>query len=280
MTTANTFTSVTFTLPTSPAISTTYNNLMLRVQIREPFPSSGFLRINFPNTVGFTFTGTAVVTSQNTTELLLSNVAGSDLTSTFSFINLFNSFSVVTPPNTRSFDITFTSLFESSGVYYDIDSSTVTIAPGTGILTGLSVNAASTTVNDQTTYSIGFTTANALIVGSYIGVTFPSSVSLAMSGNCSSNINVLSCAIVNNNYVNFTVSGALAANTPVVLTFAPVTNPNQAITTVSFQIITYYDSGLDSKVDSATTGLTITATARPLSNVTVTPASLVTYALT
>ena len=67
MNTPNTFSSVTFSLPTSPSIKTTYNNLMLRLQIKEPFPSSGFLKINYPNTVGFTFTGTAIQSSQNST---------------------------------------------------------------------------------------------------------------------------------------------------------------------------------------------------------------------
>ena len=67
MNTPNTFTSVTYTLPTSPSLSTTYSSLMLRLQIKEPFPSSGFLKINYPTTVGFTFTGSASKTSQNTT---------------------------------------------------------------------------------------------------------------------------------------------------------------------------------------------------------------------
>jgi hypothetical protein len=221
------------------------------------------------------------VTSQSSTELILSSVAATDLTSTFSFINLFNSFNIVTPPHSRAFSFTFTSLYLNSGTYYDIDTISYSVTPLTSSLTGLSVAAASLFVNDATTYTVKMTTVNALTSGSYIGVLFPSTVSLATNGSCSSDVAALSsCTIVNSSYVNFTSTGAIPASTAITLTFNPVSNPNQAITTASIQISTYYDYGLDSKVDTASSGLSITSLARPLSNVTITPASLVTYAST
>ena len=45
MTTANTFSSVFFSLPSSPSISTIYSALMVRLQVKEPFPSTGYLKV-------------------------------------------------------------------------------------------------------------------------------------------------------------------------------------------------------------------------------------------
>jgi len=213
--------------------------------------------------------------------MILSSVASTDLTSTFSFINLFNSFNVVTPPHSRPFTFTFTSLYLNSGTYYPIDSSSYSVTPVTSALTGLSVIASSYFINDATTYTVKFTTTNALTSGSFVGVMFPSTIAVANNGSCSTDVSALSsCSIVNNSYVNFTSTGAIAANTSITLTFDPVTNPDQLMTTASIQISTYYDYGLDSMVDTASSGLTITTQARSLTNVTITPVSLVTYAST
>ena len=291
MTTANTFSSVFFSLPSSPSISTIYSALMVRLQVKEPFPSTGYLKviykitqITFPTTISVTFVGsTGSVVHQNTTDLILTSVATSDLTSTFSFINLFNSFDIVTPPHSRSFSIIFTSLYLNSGVYYPIDSSSYVVTPITSSLAGLALTAGSYFINDATNYVVKMTTTNALTTGSHIGVLFPSTVSLGLTGSCSADIAALaSCVIVNSSYVNFTSNGAVPANTAIQLTFTPVTNPNQAITAASIQIYTYYDSGLDSTVDTATSGLSLTSVARGLAanSTSIVPASLVTYAST
>jgi hypothetical protein len=202
------------------------------------------------------------------------------MTVSTSYLTMFSSFSVVTPPSSRPFGITFTSLFLSSGTFYDIDSSSISITPVAGSLNNLTLTAASYFVNDNTTYTLVFATANALVAGSYVGVTLPSTVSLAAVGSCSANLSALACSITNSSYLNFSSAGAIPAGTAVALTFSPVTNPSQAITTASIAVRTYYDSGIDSMVDSATTGLTLTTVSRALSTVTVTPASLVTYAST
>ena len=123
-----------------------------------------------------------------------------------------------------------------------------------------------------------FVTNNALTTNSYICVVFPSSISIA--GSCSSTNSFISCSIINSSYANLTVSGSIPASTNISITFNQVTNPSQAYTTTSIQIYTYWDSGLDSMVDTLTTGLTITTKARPISNVAITPTSLVTYAFT
>jgi hypothetical protein len=219
-----------------------------------------------------------VITSQNSTEIILGSLVGSDLTSSFSYINMLSSFSITTPPSSRAFDFTFTNLYINTGIYYAIDSSSVTITPLTGSLTAASLTADSYTVNDNNNYYLSFTTANPLVSGSFISVQFPTTV--ALTGTCSSTTTQIgSCSIVNTTFANLTLIGNLAANSVVQIKFINAVNPNQAITIASVQIKTYYDAGLDSTVDTLTSGVTLTVTARALTNVTVSPASAVTYAL-
>jgi hypothetical protein len=76
------------------------------------------------------------------------------------------------------------------------------------------------------------------------------------------------------------VSGSIPASSIVILMFNQVKNPNQVFTTASIQIYTYWDSGLDSMVDTLTTGLTITPTVRPITAASVATVSSTTYAFT
>jgi hypothetical protein len=48
MTTPNTFPTVIFSLPTTPTLNTNYANMMVRLNIREPFPSGGYVRVLLP----------------------------------------------------------------------------------------------------------------------------------------------------------------------------------------------------------------------------------------
>ena len=279
MTTPNTFTNIyQFDLPSTPLISTSYDALTLSLTIREPFPAStGYIMISYPDTLGMTFVGSGSVNNPTNTSITLGGLSGTDLTANGSLINMFFSLTIVTPPSSRSFSFTFTSLYFNSAVYYPIDTISTTITPLTGTLTDGSVIPTSSFVNDITSYTISFTTNNALKNGSYIRVVFPST--LSVSGTCSSTNGFISCSVTNTSAANLSVSGSIPASTNITLIFNQVKNPNQVYTTASIQIYTYWDSGLDSMVDTLTTGLTITPTVRPIT-VSVTPVSTTTYAYT
>jgi len=188
--------------------------------------------------------------------------------------------SFTNPPSTRPFTLTITSLVSIGGVAYGIDSSTNTYTCNPGNINISSLSVASLSINAVTTYTITFTTVYALTSGSYIGIRFPNYITVA-SG-CSSTNGLLSCTVTNNSYGNVSISGAIAAGTSLNVRFTSVTNPNQALITNSFQIFTYYDSGLDSLVDRLTSGLSVTSSANeiPLGNVFIVPSSLFTYATT
>jgi hypothetical protein len=280
MTTPNNFTNIyQFDLPSSPLISTSYEALTLSLTIREPFPASaGYVMISYPDTVGMTFVGSGSVNNPTSTSITLGGLSGTDLTANGSLINMFFSLTVLTPPSSRSFSFSFTSLYFNSGNYYPIDTISTTITPLTGTLTNGSVIPTSSFVNDITTYTISFTTNNALKNGSYIRVIFPST--LSVSGTCSSSNGFISCSVTNTTTANLTVSGSIPASSIVILMFNQVKNPNQVFTTASIQIYTYWDSGLDSMVDTLTTGLTITPTVRPITAASVATVSSTTYAFT
>jgi len=280
MTTPNSFTNIyQFDLPFSPLISTIYDSLTLSLTIREPFPAStGYIMINYPDTVGMTFVGSGSVNNRTNTSITLGGLSGTDLTANGSLINMFFSLKILIPPSSRSFSFTFTSLYFNSGNYYSIDTISTTITPLTGTLTNGSAIPTSLFVNDITSYTISFTTNNELKNGSYIRVIFPST--LSVSGTCSSTNGFISCSVTNTTAANLSVSGSIPASSTVTLIFNQVKNPNQAFNTASIQIYTYWDSGLDSMVDRLTTGLTITVMARPITAVSIAPVSSTTYDFT
>jgi hypothetical protein len=189
-------------------------------------------------------------------------------------------FNVITPTSTRAYTLTLTTLFSTGGTTYGIDTLSFTGNCIAGTLTAASLLISSLSVNVLTQYVINFRTVNALTTGSYIGVTFPSTLQLTTGNTCSSNTTGLACTVTTSTYANISISRTLTAATSLSLTFSSVTNPNQVLTTSSITVATYYDSGLDSLVDQLTSGLTMTSTANviPLANVFILPTSLVTYA--
>lgn len=169
----------------------------------------------------------------------------------------------MSPPSSRPFNIIFTSLVLVDGTYYPIDSNTLSYSPLAGTLSNPSLNLSSYVINDPAQYDIAFTTSNPLIAGSFIAVTFPSTITLTGNTTCSANLSSIStCTISSSSYANLTLTGSIPGGTSIKLTFNVVTNPNQAITTSSIQVRTYYDSGLDSGVDTLTSGMTVTTLAR------------------
>ena len=187
-------------------------------------------------------------------------------------------FNVVNPRSTRSFTVTLRTSYLIGGITYGIDSRTNTYRCNSGTLTSASISLASFKINALTTYTLTFTISNQLTLGSSIGVMFPSIITLGTS--CSSPNSSLSCSISNSTYANISVSSTIAASSIIRITFSSVKNANQAQTSTSLSITTYYDSLLDSLVDTLSTGLTIAFVSNELtSNVIVLPSSSITYAL-
>ena len=227
-------------------------------------------------TVSYTVQTGVRVNSTSSTQIVISNISASDLGPGVS--RPLAGWTFTNPPSTRTFTITLTSLFVSGGVTYGIDSSTLTYNCNPGNIIVYSLSTISSAINAVTTYSISFTTIYALTTGSYIGIVFPSYITVG-SG-CTSTNGLLSCTVSNTSYANISISGTVPAGTSLNVKFTSVTNPGQAFTSSSFLIYTYYDSGLDSLVDRLTSGMTFTAVANqiPPANVYITPSSTYTYA--
>ena len=169
-------------------------------------------------------------------------------------------------------------MYNTGGTSYGIDTMTNTYSCTPGAITTYSLSATTYAINAVTAYTIRFTTIYPLRSGSFIGIVFPSYISLVLGSSCSSTNSFLSCSVANTSYANISISGTVSASTSLTLTFNSVTNPNQAMTTGSVLIYTYYDSGLDSVVDRLTSGMTFTSIAKLLtSDVYVVPSSFTTY---
>jgi hypothetical protein len=82
---------------------------------------------------------------------------------------LFN-FAVLTPPSTRAYAITFTTLYYDSSTsgYYAIDSTKISYQNAAGVITAANLTLGTLSINKNTSYQIVFTTINALTSGSFI----------------------------------------------------------------------------------------------------------------
>lgn len=187
-----------------------------------------------------------------------------------------SSFNVTNPPSTRQFTITFTTMYQSGGVYYNSDTLTIPYNCLAGVITTASVGPYSYVINAITTYTINFTTINSLTTGSKVIVTLPAYVTANTANYCNCNITSSSCIITSSSTITVTLGQTLTAASSVQINVASVTNPGQVLKTDSFAIATYYDSGMDSLVDSISSGLTITTVANPIFGMAVNPTSLVT----
>ena len=185
----------------------------------------------------------------------------------------------MTPPSTRTYTITATSFYSLSGNTYGIDTRTNSYSCVAGAITTYSLVASTYFINAIGTYTITFTTVNSLVSGSMIIITLPNYISIQSGGTCSSSNGLLSCAVTSTTVATISITGSISKLTSITLTINSIINPTQALVTSSFNIATYYDTGIDSLVDSLTTGMTFTSTAKQLtSNVFVVPSSYVTYA--
>lgn len=216
--------------------------------------------------------------SQSSSQITFNNFTTTDILSGVGK-SLFG-WTFTNPPSTRPFTITLTSLYSFGGTTYGIDTSTNTYNCSNGVIATATISSTSYAINAVASYTFRFTTINALTTGSYISIVFPSYTSAVIGSSCSSTNSFLSCSVANSSYLNISVGGAVAGGTSLTITVNSANNPNQAMTTASFGIYTYYDSGLDSLVDRLITGLTLTALANQLSssNVFVIPSTYVVYA--
>lgn len=265
-------------------ISTAYNGKSIRLGVRQPFPAAtGQLVLSFPSSLQVTYAATTypltTTSNGNTTIMTFSSLSGSDVTSGNIGVSSIN---FITPPSSRSFTITLMDQLVQNGTVYGIDSQSISYTCQNGAITSAAVTASSYNVNAAVQYNLVFKTFNNLISGSSIYIYFPSVVTPRGGSPCSTNTSFISCAVQNSTTAILSVTGLISGNTTIAVNFQNVTNPNQAITTSSFQIYTYYDSGMDSLVDRVTTGITLTTVPNPILTATasVTPSSFVTYALT
>jgi hypothetical protein len=229
-------------------------------------------------TVSYTTQTNVIVVSQTSNQIIISNFSSTDiLSSTTKFLFGWN---FVNPPSSRQFTISLTSMYSIGGSTYGIDSQTNSYSCNSGNISTYSLSSTSYAINAVAAHTITFTTVYALTSGSYIGIYFPNYITLVLGSSCSSTNGLLACTVSNTSYANISISGAIPAATSLSIKFNSVNNPNQAFTTGSFSIYTYYDSGLDSLVDKLISGMTFTAVANQLtSNVYVVPSNNVTYTL-
>jgi hypothetical protein len=239
-----------------------------------------FSQIEYPSSITFVYSGSSTIFSQNSTATVFTNVANvSDITS--GSISLFN-FAVLTPPSTRAYTVTFTTLYYDSSTngYFGIDSTNIQYQNAAGIITDANLTLSTRSINKNSSYEVVFTIINALKSGSFIQIIFPSNAAIDPTATCSVNItNSSSCSKTSQN-ITIQINGSVPASSIIKVTVTVVLNAPDAITTPTFQIYTYYDSLYDSLVDQLTSGLNVTFLANTITIGSVTPANFTTYALT
>jgi hypothetical protein len=88
------------------------------------------------------------------------------------------------------------------------------------------------------------------------------------------------CSIISTSNITVNIVSTIVPNTALTITITNIKNANEALTTNSFAIYTYYDSQYDSLVDLANTGITVNMTPKLLSSGSVIPANMTNYAIT
>ena len=205
--------------------------------------------------MSLTYTGTSnpsLGSATNSTYMVLDNFQSDYYAN--SNISLFAKFSGQMPTSSRPFTITVTTFYNSGGTTYGIDtlSSSDSCSPGS---LSASLALVNSSIGATTSLGITITTSNELYSGSFIGITFPSEISV--SGSCSTDNANIACSVGNTSYGNLTISSIISKSTVIVVTFSSIQNPAQAIITSSFQVVSYIDNLFDGIVDQVTSGLTI-----------------------
>ena len=247
-------------------------NTLTRPTLRatSSFPASGYVLMTFPSGT-VTYTGALSTYFSGSTWISLTGFSSSNV-SIGSTISAIVSYTVVYPTSTRSVNINVSTITNTSGNVYYIDSVLRTITANAGNIVSASASASSNSVNALTTHTVTFTTINSLTSGSFITIQFPTELTL-QGTSCTSSASSSTCAISTPN-ATITLTGSLSGGTSLTISVPNVKNPYSTQTTSSFQIITYYDSLYDSLVDTVTTGITVSSVANQLTTASVTPTSL------
>jgi len=97
------------------------------------------------------FSGTGTILSQNSTQMIFTNIATADR---FSLPLIFMGFSITTPPSTRSFSFKFSTEFLELGNVYDIETVSQTYQNNAGVITSSGITVTSAIINAVTSYQI------------------------------------------------------------------------------------------------------------------------------
>ena len=87
------------------------------------------------------------------------------------------------------------------------------------------------------------------------------------------------CTVESSQNISIVIASSINAGSTLVVSVLNVKNSNQALTTTSFSIYTYYDSQYDSQVDRLTSGMTVTMDPKTINVGSVTTSSSITFAL-
>lgn len=141
-------------------------------------------------------------------------------------ISFINNINWVNPKSSRTFTVTFTTYYAPDGIgttIYGMETLTQSFNCPAGVLTPATVIAGTNVINRNTTISLTITLKNAIYSGSYIGVTFPQSLTAIIGSTCSTNNSNISCSVPASNYGNLSVSGTVLAPSVINITFNTIT---------------------------------------------------------
>lgn len=251
------------------------NSIKLSFRSSNPIPgSTSYLRISSP--LGLAYSYAAANSTSTTAPVRVSSTDGSVLisglsTSNIAALSLYNLglFTLTNGPSSKKYTLTFTTQTYSNNSFYSIDSSSVDIQAVPSTITVANVSAQNSLAYAIGQFSVSFTSANALVQGSFAVLQFPTEMSIATASTCSTNVG--SC-FFSGNTVTINVQSAVAGGSNITTVLSLVQNPLTTTPSSTFSISTYYDTS-DSLVDQLTSGLTFTALPVPLKVLQVLPQS-------
>lgn len=272
-----TFGSISFN-PTSSAISSS-SSISLFLSLANPISSVSYLSITYSSDLRLSYS--YVTSNQQTTQVIVPSGAANTLlignltNATSQVTSLFMaSFTLINAPYAGlSNSVTFLSQNLEGGIYYSVDSRTVSLTSVTSTIVTASASLSNNSIGATSILTVSFTSVNTLITGSLVLITVPSEISLSSFTSCSTSITA-SCSLHNSSTVLITISAAtVQAAASFQITISSVVNPSRTTPTSTFTIRTYYYN-FSTPVDQLTSGLTIQAAATTLLSADLTPSSL------
>lgn len=287
-TTPGTFGSISFN-PTNNAISAS-SSISLFLGLANPISSISYMSISYGSDLQLSYN--YVTSNQQTTQVTVPSgtantlLIGNLTNATSQVSSLFMaSFTLINAPYAGlSNTVTFLTQNLVSGIYYAVDSRSVSLTSVISTIVTASASFSNNSIGASSTLTVSFTSVNTLISGSIVLIIIPPEITLSGSASCSSTISS-SCSLFNSTTVSI---GILAATVPAgsnfQITIGQVSNPPTTTPTSSFTIHTYYYN-LSTPVDQLTSGLVLQAAPTTLASADLVPSSLTvaatsTYTLT